>query len=41
MANVSLTGAYLETQMSLRPLSLVYLESDQERAAQSAWARNS
>src|ERR1700678_2152433 len=27
MANVSLTGAYLETQMTLRPLSLVYLES--------------
>jgi hypothetical protein len=25
--NVSLTGAYLETQMPLRPLSLVYLES--------------
>ena len=27
MANVSLTGAYLETQMSLRPLALVYLQS--------------
>jgi hypothetical protein len=27
MANVSLTGAYLETQMTLRPHSLVYLES--------------
>ena len=26
MANVSLTGAYLETHMPLRPLSLVYLE---------------
>ena len=26
MANVSLTGAYLETQMALRPFSLLYLE---------------
>jgi hypothetical protein len=27
LANVSLTGAYLETQMTLRLLALVYLES--------------
>jgi hypothetical protein len=27
VANISLTGAYLETQMTLRPLALVYLES--------------
>jgi hypothetical protein len=26
VANVSMTGAYLETQMTLRPFSLVYLE---------------
>ena len=31
--NVSLTGAYLETQMPLRPLSLVYLESADKNLA--------
>jgi hypothetical protein len=33
MANVSLTGAYLETQMTLRPLSLVYLEAADRKLA--------
>jgi hypothetical protein len=33
VANVSLTGAYLETQMTLRPLALIYLESGDRNSA--------
>jgi len=33
LANVSLTGAYLETKMTLRPFSFVYLESAHRNGA--------
>jgi hypothetical protein len=33
VANVSLTGAYLETQMTLRPFSIVYLVSAARNSA--------
>jgi len=33
MANISLTGAYLETQMTLRTLSVVYLASADKKSA--------